>query len=386
MKIAFFTINYLPNTGGAAISVETYRKALEELGNEVYVFAPHYPPWFPPYDDSDKRVFRYPALFIKKVNIHPIPLPFTFFIEKFFKNQSFDIIHTHHPYIIGKTALKLARKYKIPIVFTYHTLYHKYVHYIPLVPQKLKEKLAIITSINFTNKVDLVIVPSPEIKEMIKEFGTKTRVEILPTGLDLTLWKETNKEEFLLDKPWKDKKILIYTGRLAREKNIDFLLKSLAPLLKRRDDTVLLIVGDGDERKNLENLKDKLLLKDKVFFLGWFPREKLINFYSSAHIFVFPSITETQGLVTLEAMAGGCAVVAVDASGSKSLVSDGIDGFLTPLDPQIFSKKVELLLDNPELLNKMKANAKLKAQKFSVDNLARKLQDLYREIAKRREK
>lgn len=386
MKIAFFTINYLPNTGGSAIAVETYRKALEKLGNEVYVFAPKYPPWFPPYDDSGKRVFRYPALFIKSINIHPIPLPFNLFIENFFKKQNFDIIHTHHPYLIGRTALKLAKKYKIPIVFTYHTLYHKYVHYIPFVPQKIKEKVAIITSINFTNKVDLVIAPSPEVKEMIKKFGTKTRIEILPTGLDLTLWEKAKKEEFLSDKPWKDKKILLYTGRLAKEKNLNFLLNSLAPLLRKREDTVLLIVGDGDERKNLEDLRDKLLLKDKVLFLGWFPREKLVNFYSSAHIFVFPSITETQGLVTLEAMAGGCAVVAVDATGTKSLVSDGIDGFLTPLDPYIFSKKVELLLDNPDILYKMKVNAKAKAQNFSIDNLAKKLQDFYREIAKERGK
>ncbi|MCX7846270.1 MAG: glycosyltransferase family 4 protein [Dictyoglomaceae bacterium] len=385
MKIAFFTINYLPNTGGAAIAVETYRKALENLGNEVYVFAPKYPPWFPPYNDS-KRVFRYPALFIKSINPHPIPLPFTFFLEDFFRKQNFNIIHTHHPYIIGKTALKLSKKYKIPLVFTYHTLYHKYVHYIPLVPQKIKEKIAIITSINFTNKVDLVIAPSPEIKEMIRKFGTKKRIEVLPTGLDLSLWERVNKEKFLSNKPWRDKKILLYTGRLAKEKNLEFLLNSLAPLLKRREDIVLLIVGDGDERKNLENLRDRLLLRDKVFFLGWFPREKLVDFYTSAHIFVFPSITETQGLVTLEAMAGGCAIVAVDATGTKSIVSDGIDGFLTPLDSTIFSQKVELLLDNPDLLYKMKTNAKLKAQNYSVDVLAKKLQDFYREILKEREK
>ncbi|ACI19201.1 glycosyltransferase family 4 protein [Dictyoglomus thermophilum] len=387
MKIAFFTNNYLPNTGGAAIAVESYREALEKLGHEVFVFAPKYPPWFPRYkDDSNKKVWRFPSFALKFITPQPIPLYFSFFVEDFFKKQNFDIVHSHHPFVIGKTALKLAKKYRIPIVFTHHTQYHKYVHYIPLIPEKISAKFAIQESVKYANQVDLVIAPTKEIKEMIINFGVKTRIEILPTGIDFSLWEKDISEEFLKNFPWKDKRILLYAGRLAKEKNIPFLFYSLEKLLKNRDDTIFLVVGDGEEKKNLENLIKKLNLEDKIILMGWYPREELVNFYKIAEIFVFASTTETQGLVTLEAMAGECAVVAIRAPGSMSLIEDGKEGFLVEEDLEEFSNKVELLLNNPELLKMMQKNAKIKAQEFSIDRSAIKLEELYRELIKNKEK
>lgn len=381
MRIAFFTNNYLPNTGGAAISVETYRSALEKLGHEVYVFAPKYPRWFPAYNDGD-RIFRYPALFIKQITIHPIPIPFSFLIENYFRDKNFNIIHSHHPYIVGKTALRLSKKYNIPIVFTYHTLYHKYVHYIPLIPQKIKEWFAIKSSVDYANKTNLVIAPSAEVKEMIKNFGVKTKIEVLPTGIDFSLWEREIPDKFKYDPRWFGKKILLYAGRLAKEKNLDFLLRSLTPLLKEREDVILLIVGGGDERDNLINLAKRLEILDKALFLGWYPREKLVYFYKIADIFVFSSTTETQGLVTLEAMAGGCAVVAVRATGSESLVTHGIEGFLVNEDEEEFREYVKILLSNKDLLEKMKKNAQIKSKEFSIEKNAKKLEELYYSLLK----
>ncbi|WP_392389365.1 glycosyltransferase [Dictyoglomus thermophilum] len=120
--------------------------------------------------------------------------------------------------------------------------------------------------------------------------------------------------------------------------------------------------------------------------MGWYPREELVNFYKIAEIFVFASTTETQGLVTLEAMAGECAVVAIKAPGSMSLIEDGKEGFLVEENPEEFSKKVELLLNNPELLKMMQKNAKIKAQEFSIEKSAIKLEELYRELIKNKEK
>lgn len=387
MKIALFTNNYLPNTGGAAIAVESYRESLEKLGHDVFVFAPKYPPWFPKYkDDIGKKVWRFPSLYFRSITIQPIPIHFTFLVEKFFKKQNFDIIHSHHPFVIGKTALKLAKKYNIPIVFTHHTQYHKYVHYIPIIPQNITAKIAIKESVKYCNQVNLVIAPTQEIKEMIINFGVKTRIEVIPTGIDFSLWEKEISKEFLENFPWKNKKVLLYTGRLAKEKNIEFIIYSLEKLLKRRDDVILLIVGEGDERKNLENLVKNLRLNEKIIFMGWYPREELINFYKIAEIFVFASTTETQGLVTLEAMAGECAVVAIKAPGSISLVEDGKEGFLVKEDYDEFSNKVETLLNNPGLLKFMQKNAKIKAKNFSIDSSAKKLEELYREILKTKEK
>ncbi|MGB9788671.1 MAG: glycosyltransferase family 4 protein [Dictyoglomus turgidum] len=387
MKIAFFTNNYLPNTGGAAIAVESYRDALEKLGHEVYIFAPKYPPWFPKYKDNvSERIWRFPSFAIKFITPQPIPIYFAFLVEDFFKKQKFDIVHSHHPFVIGKTALKLAKKYHIPIVFTHHTQYHKYVHYIPLVPEKISAKIAIKESVKYANQVDLVIAPTKEIKDMIINFGVKTRIEILPTGIDLSMWEEPIQEEFLRNFPWKEKRILLYAGRLAKEKNIEFIFTSLEKLLKKREDIILLVVGDGDERKNLENLVKKLNLEDKIVFMGWHPREELVNFYKIAEIFVFASTTETQGLVTLEAMAGGCAIVAIKAPGSMSLIEDGKEGFLVKEDPEEFANKVELLLNNRNLLATMQNNAKIKAREFSIDKSAMKLVEFYKELAKIKEK
>lgn len=387
MKIAFFTNNYLPNTGGAAIAVESYREFLEKLGHEVFVFAPKYPPWFPKYkDDIGKRVWRFPSLYFKRLTIQPIPIYFSFFVEDFFKKQNFDIIHSHHPFVIGKTALKLAKKYNIPIVFTHHTQYHKYVHYIPLIPESITAKIAIKESVKYCNQVNLVIAPTQEIKDMIINFGVKTRIEVIPTGIDFSLWERDIPKNFIDNLPWKNKKIILYAGRLAKEKNIEFIIYSLEKLLKRRDDIILLIVGEGEERKNLESLVKNLKLNDKIIFMGWYPREELVFFYKIAEIFVFASTTETQGLVTLEAMAGECAVVAIKAHGSISLVDDGKEGFLVKEDHNEFSNKVEMLLDNPSLLKTMQKNAKIKARKFSIENSTKKLEELYREILKMKEK
>ncbi|HOP94640.1 MAG: glycosyltransferase family 4 protein [Dictyoglomaceae bacterium] len=387
MRIAFFTNNYLPNTGGAAIAVESYKEALEKLGHEVHVFAPKYPPWFPKYkDDMGKKIRRFPSLFLKIITPQPIPIPFPFIVEKYFRSQNFDIVHSHHPFVIGKTALILAKKYKTPIVFTHHTLYHKYVHYIPLIPQSITSKIAIFESVRYANQVDLVIAPTPEVKEMITEFGVKTKIEVIPTGIDLSLWEKPVPADFLHGKPWINKKILLYTGRLAKEKSIDFLINSISQILKQREDTVLLIVGEGEERENLEKLVSNLELNNKVFFLGWYPREELIYFYKIADIFVFASTTETQGLVTLEAMAGECAIVAVKATGSISLVENGEEGFLTEQILEDFAQKVQLLLNNDTLLNQMKIKAKKRAMELSIEKSAEKLSELYCEIIKNKEK
>ncbi|MFN3699531.1 MAG: glycosyltransferase family 4 protein, partial [Dictyoglomus sp.] len=369
------------------IAVESYREFLEKRGHEVFVFAPKYPPWFPKYkDDKDKKIWRFPSLYLRMLTPQPIPLSFVFLVENFFKKQNFQIIHSHHPFVIGKTALKLAKKYNLPIVFTHHTQYHKYVHYIPVIPESITAKIAIKESVNYANQVDLVIAPTKEIKDMIIEFGVKTRIEIVPTGIDFSLWEKPIPKEFLDNFPWKDKKILLYAGRLAKEKNIEFIAYSLEKLLKKRNDTIWLIVGEGEERKSLENLIKKLGLKDKVIFTGWFPREELVYFYKLADIFVFGSTTETQGLVTLEAMAGECAIVAVKAPGSITLVEDGKNGFLVKEDSTEFSNKVEILLDNDELLRNMQKNAKIKSKEFSIENSTKKLEELYRELLKIKEK
>jgi len=387
MKIAFFTNNYLPNTGGAAIAVESYREALEKLGHEVHVFAPKYPPWFPKYkEDKDKHIIRFPSIALRFITPQPLPLYFSFLVEDYFRKQNFDIVHSHHPFVIGKTALKLAKKYNKPIVFTHHTQYHKYVHYIPIIPQTITSKIAIKESVKYSNQVDLVIAPTKEIKDMIINFGVKTRIEVIPTGIDFSLWEKPIPKDFLDNFPWKDKKILLYAGRLAKEKNLEFLIQALSKLLKDRDDVVFLIVGDGEERKNLENLTEKLEIKDKVIFLGWHPREELIYYYKIAHIFVFASTTETQGLVTLEAMAGGCAVVAVEAPGTISLVEDGKEGLLAKEDYNDFYQKVLYLLSNESLLHDMEKNAIKKAVQFSIIESAKKLEELYKELIKNKEK
>ena len=371
MKIGMFSDSYRPYTSGVVRSIETTAAKLTELGHEVYIFAPSYPNY-----EKEAGVFRFVSV---PTPTHPdfaIALPFSLYLNSTIKKLGLDIIHVHSPFSMGLLGSRCAKRYDLPLVFTYHTMYDQYVHYLPFA-QGISRKVVLRLSQNFCNRCDLVITPTEVIRNIVA-VSVQTRVEAVPTGIELEEFQHIDRSwlrrEYNIDA---DTKILLHLGRLGKEKNIGFLLKSYKEVLKKQPKTKLVIVGDGLERPALEEEAKTLGLQKNVLFTGPVPRKRVIDAYGGSDLFVFASTTETQGLVLGEAKAAGIPAVAVKALGAAEMVKDGVDGFLTPLDLEQFTARVIQLLEDDELRQSMASHALQERENISSMTMAKKLLGAY---------
>lgn len=377
MNIGIFTDTFRPRVNGVTVSVETFAKEFEEFGHKVYIFAPR----FPGYVDKRFNVIRIPS---HKVPFDPedrIANPFileTRMILNKIKSLNLDVIHTQTPFTLGLEGLIYGKYLGIPVIHTYHTLFVSYVHYLWFLPDIVAKSLAKTLSRIYCNKCDFVIVPSKEMKKELISYNVTKPIEVIPTGIKKEFFIKGNSnafyEKFNIQKA---KKILLYLGRIGREKNISFLINVFEKLSKKHKDIIFVIGGRGPEEEYIRQLILKKHLNDKVFMLGYFHFQDLIDCYSSSYIFIFASITETQGLVLLEAMAQGKPVVAVGRKGVIDILKDNIGGFMVEPDEKEFVEKVEMLLQD-EILYKTKSEEAIKkAMLFSSKNMAQKELDVY---------
>jgi len=384
MKIGIFSECYLPTLNGVVVSIETFRCELEKMGHEVFVFAPETEGFV---DKDKKHVFRFPSF--RWPGQKEYPLAYPFFpneIIKKIKSLNLDIIHAQHLFTIGNFGLRMARSLDIPIVYTYHTLIAEYTHYVPIL-SKVSKKVIIHLSKEFCNSCDQIVTPSESMAKILKTYGVATPIEAIPTGIHI----EKLRDHFpakVIRAQWdipENRKILLYLSRIAKEKNIDFLLRTIKLLLFKRlkkhkiADFHLLMVGGGPELEFYKNKVRQMGLENYVTFTGMIKNDLATRYYGAADIFVFPSITETQGIVVSEAMAAGTPVVAVNKMGPSDLIKNGQDGYLTDLNISEFTAKIEKLLDNEKVYKEISANAKENAKDFSSLACAKKLEKLYEE-------
>ncbi|MFP4017541.1 MAG: glycosyltransferase family 4 protein, partial [Halanaerobiales bacterium] len=371
MNIAFFTDSYKPYLSGVVKSIETFSKELEKLGHKVYIFAPDYPNV-----EKQKGVYRFISIPVFAQNDFRLAIPISNNILAEIKKLKIDIIHTHSPFLMGQLARYVSKKSGVPLVFTYHTLYDKYIHYFPFA-RKMARGFVNKYCNEYCQACDLVISPSEFVKTRLIKKGITVPIVTIPTGIDLETYHLGGggniRKEYGLSG---DDKILLYVGRLAQEKNIPFLLKVFKQI-SDRDNIYLILVGSGPEYTSLQKEAENLNISNQVIFAGGQQPARVVEFYLDADIFVFPSLTETQGLVILEAMAGGLPVVAVDAAGSTSIIEDGENGIVVSENEDIFALAVNQLLDNTDLYNKMQINARKKAEQMSIGNMSLKLIDSY---------
>ncbi len=400
MRIAMLTNNYKPYVGGVPISIERLADGLRGLGHEVYVFAPSYEG-----EVEEPYVIRYHSRKKKLKGEYVVPDIFDPRIEEVFSSIPFDIIHVHHPMLMGYTAQYFSRKYHIPIVFTYHTRYEQYLHYI-LPGQKWKntdkkarhtpfrflekkliytgsEKLVMIHNRIFTNQCDLVFAPTPSIKEYLEEHGTSTEVKVIPTGLSGKEF-EFNKSRVkaIRKKYLNGKKYLFCTvSRLEKEKNIEFILEGLK-LLKEKYSTGfrILMIGEGSLKEELNKRVKELGLNDNVIFCGLVPHEELPDYYHACDLFLFASQSETQGIVLLEAMAAGLPVIAVRASGVSDVLVDGRNGYMTDKAVPLWEEKIEQVLSRKHQWEQMKLEAVKVAKQYLAVQVAKNVEQYYRNV------
>jgi glycosyltransferase involved in cell wall biosynthesis len=342
VRAALFTNNYLPFCGGVTTSVETLRRGLEARGHEPWVFAPR----FPGAAADTGRVIRYPSIPAATYPEFAIAVPFAPAIARRARALDFDVFHAHHPFVLGPVARRLARRLGRPLVFTYHTRYDKYAHYVP-VWRGLAETLAVRLSTVFAARADAVLAPSALVRDELRARGVRTPIAVVPTGVDLTAFSPGSRadERRRLGLP-ADDLILLYVGRLDREKSVDRVLIAFERVAGTLPSARLVLVGHGTEAVRLQRLAGRLQAASRVHFVGVRPHAELAPFYRAADLFVFASETETQGLVLAEAAACGLPAVAVDAPGCEEVVADGQSGVLSKSEAAALAEAaIGLLLD-----------------------------------------
>ena len=385
LKIAMFTNNYFPFIGGVPISIARLTKELRKQGHTVYIFAPKYPNQE---KDQDPHIIRCKLLRYHKTKIFNFAIVNIFLpgIEKEFKKHDFDVVHVHHPFWMGKKGMKLARKYKIPVVLTYHTRFDKYYHYVPVAKRFFKNILSHQIVKKFSEKCEMILAPTDTSKAYLMEIGVNTEINVLPTGIDFDIFKEIKydifkgvKEETVRNRYAKKNEALLCTvSRLSQEKNIYFMLDGIRYIKENtKIPFKVIIVGAGPEKENIMNKIQNEGLENTIILVGNIPPDEISLYYLASDFFVFSSKSETQGMVLLEAMASFCPVLAVIAGGVEDVIIDGYNGYKTNEDISEWGRRAIEMLEDKEKLSKMSQNAHEYAKRFSLELMARHATDIY---------
>jgi glycosyltransferase involved in cell wall biosynthesis len=378
MRVAMFTNNYLPFIGGVPISIERLRKGLQALGDKLLVIAPSYREQ-PPEEEGVLRVASLMDLGENsEFRLANIFLPHT--IRKV-KDFLPDIIHLHHPIWLGSLGLFMARRLKVPAVYTYHTRLEHYAHFVPLPVLLFRNLISHALIRRFANKCDAIIVPTYSTEEYLRIVGVKKPTYVQPTGIEYQKFQQVpgEKVEALRKRlGLGDEKVFVSVARLSNEKNIDFMIDAIHSLRQKTDTPFrFLMIGDGHQRDRLQQRINELKLGEHMTLVGSVPPEEMATWYKLGDAFLFASKSETQGMVILEAMAAGCPVVAVRSSGIDDVVRDGYNGFKTPEKQEQWVARVQQLLENDSLRREMSDHALGFARDYSVEKFARDVREIY---------
>lgn len=377
MHIAMFTNTYLPFTNGITRSILSFRQGLEkDLGHNVFVFAQG----SGDYEDSEPFVFRYPSLEIP-FQKYPLTIPFSSFVTRLLPALKLDVIHAHHPMPMGTEAARHAREMNLPLVFTHHTYYQEYSHYIGLSPETTRRVIERLIA-DYMQQCQHIVAPSESIRQMIEQtYGIREGLTVIPTGIDTKPYAVADGRAVRQQHGWGDDIVLISIGRMAEEKNWPTLLKAASIVFARQPSARLVLLGDGPARQELEKYAEKLGIAERVQFTGNVPFEDVPRYLKAANLFCFASVTETQGLVTLEAMAAGLPVVAVEASGTSDAVNHDVEGLLTPNDSAALAEGIERVLVDEALYKRLQEQTTARAAHFDIVSLAQKMVDVYCQAA-----
>lgn len=377
MRIMMLTNTYLPHVGGVANSVDRFARQLEAKGHEVHIVAPDYPGQ----ERDEERVTRTPAIQRFNSTDFSVRLPIPGLLSRTIEQFGPDVIHSHHPFLLGDTALRIASWRQLPMVFTHHTRYEDYLHYVPFDAPRLRDVVKNI-AVEYGNLCDIVIAPSESIAEEQARQGLESPTRVVPTGVDYEAFAEGDgragrrRAGIAMDG-----KVIGHVGRLAREKNLIFLSQAVGRVLQQRRDVRFLIVGSGPATDEMNDEFRLMNVQKQVVFTGALEGQELVDAYHAMDVFVFASRTETQGMVLTEAMAGGTPVVALDAPGAREVVRDGENGRLVSEQRQVsfVDATVDVLDADAERRDSLRRAARETAKRFSMEHCAERLIEVYRE-------
>ena len=382
MNIGIFTDTYSPQVNGVVSSILTLEKELRKQGHNVYVFTISHPEA----KENSNFVYRtasLPFIFLKD---HRVGIMYSNKLVRKIKRLKLDIILSQTEFSLGIFAKLVAKKLSVPIVHTYHTMYEEYMHYISKGIQ-FSPKIARKYSKSFCNGVDGVVAPTIKTEKLLKSYGVKTEIRVIPTGIDFSPLDKNNysKDEINnlkqvfgipLDAP-----VILFVGRIAKEKSIDVIIEAMVLLKQKRPDTKLVIVGDGPLRLELEEMAARLGIKDEVIFTGMQPWSSIGKIYQLGDVFVSASITETQGLTFAEAMAASLPVVAKEDESIAGLIRDGYNGRLFHTVPEL-AAVLEEILEDRVLRETLSINAIHSVKPLSAEVFGHNASHYYSDIIK----
>jgi glycosyltransferase involved in cell wall biosynthesis len=377
MRIIMMTNTYLPHVGGLAQSVLRFTTAYRERGHRVLVVAPYFENQ--PKDEDD--VVRIPA--VQNVSADfPVSVPVPFYLMGSIKEFQPDIIHSHHPFLIGETAMRVAAGRGLPIVYTHHTMYEHYTHYAPVRAERLQEFIKELGTC-YANRADHVIAPSESVAGIIRSRGVTRPITVIPTGLDVARFEEGDGAGFRRKHGVPEEAAVIgFVGRLAPEKNLEFLARAAMRVLRRRDATWLVVVGHGESEEAIRAIAAESGMAERVCLTGALDGQELVDAYHAFDLFAFFSKSETQGMVVVEAMAAGTPVVALNAPGVREVVEDGENGCLLEDESEEAAAGALLdMLDAPEeRRDALMDAARRTAREFDAGRCAEKALALYDDV------
>lgn len=341
MRIVMMTNTYLPFVGGVSHSVNAVAKALRGRGHTVLVVAPEYGEHAAPPPEDEGDVLRIAATQKLTKGAFAVSLGMQSDVIDKVRRAKPDIIHSHHPFLLGDTALRAAAALDVPLLFTYHTRYEYYTHYLRRNSSTMK-RLAIEIATRYCNMVDQVIAPSESIERLLAERGVVRPVEVIPTGIDAERFASGDGRRFRRRHCIREDSFVVgHVGRLAPEKNCRFMADAVAAFSSQHPEALFLLVGDGSEKEAVRAVFDKAGLPHHLLPTGALTGQDLVDAYHAMDVFVFASKTETQGMVLAEAMSAGVPVVSLDAPGSREVLRDeengrlvskeGVEGFVEAL-------------------------------------------------------
>lgn len=383
MNIGLFTDTYYPELNGVANSVYLLKKELEKKGHNVYVITTK----TPGAPANEKGVFRVPSAACSFVPERRLGLFYHPKIARQIHKMKLDIIHTNTEFAIGMFGRIMAHELFIPVVHTYHTIYEDYTHYIKkYISKEDRAKKMVKQFSKFSVRgAEELIVPTKKVADLMRQYGVKPDINVIPTGIDLSRFKVQDSEirreklKSTLGIP-KDNKVVLYLGRVSEEKNIDEVMQYLDHYMESHSNVTFLTVGDGPYSGTLEKKAKGLKHRKQMVFAGAKPWDEITHYYQIADVFVSASTSETQGLTYIEALASGIPIVARMDPCLDGVLLQGLNGYGFE-NRKSFEDGLDHVLWNEEKTD-YKKNAWDSVEQFSTEKFVARIENIYYHVTK----
>ncbi|MBK6792296.1 MAG: glycosyltransferase [Anaerolineales bacterium] len=378
LRIGLFTDTYAPQVNGVSVSLQMISEGLKKRGHQVTIFAPR----FPGYKDDEPNVMRLPSL--KYLNNPPIYVAVLGTPRSTWKltREHFDVLHAHSPASVGLLAYLTASTKRLPLIYTYHTSITDYTHYIKFIGGTgLIKRAAGWFSKASTDLGDQIVVPSPKFQRLLLTQKVKQPITVIPNGIDLSMFKTARNPGSLRKRLGiaSDAPIMLTVGRMDPEKRLEFIVEAFDLIADRVPNAHLVFAGDGGSRKDVEARAAATHAKDRIHFLGMVNRAELPDIFHDADVFLSASTTEVHPISVIEAIASGLPMVAVQDEAFEGMIDHGLNGYLVPLDVNVYANTLADLLPDRERLKTFGVHSTKLSEKYSIESQVKALEKLYLE-------